>query len=671
MSTNDNTTWSHANQQYLMGMVKMIRAQLEKYSRSLKEKNEEPITQEYSSAKKELEQLSEAMPSLPALDRLVATLQLSAFERDILLLCAGVELDAGLGELIASLHGESSMMLPTFSLALAALPDPHWSVISPGGPLRYWRLIEVNKTQLVTRSPVRIDEHILHYLAGINDLHEKLKEIADRVYSEGYLVASQLELADRILHACTQKKDDAVVPVIQFLGTDRSDKITIAAHICSRLGLALYTISGYAISVNSHDISELTRLWNREAALNGYAMFLDCNDIDPGDKSRIQSLMNLLENIQGLVLLNGDQWTPELKRERIVFEIEKPTPREQLLLWQKVSEEKVDPQELQLEKLVSQFNLSANTIRTAGHEFFNNMHTNGSNGNDKPGQLQKKLWKVCCNHTRPQVDELAERIEPVAGWDDIVLPEAQKNILKEIAAQVKQRNKVYEEWGFAKKGSRGLGISALFAGESGTGKTMASEVLANELQLDLYKIDLSKVVNKYIGETEKNLKKVFDAAEDGGAILLFDEADALFGKRSDVKDSHDRYSNIEVSYLLQRMESYMGLAILTTNMKSALDKAFLRRIRFVIQFPFPDSMQRAEIWNKIFPAATPKKDIDVEKLARLNLPGGSIRNIAMNAAFFAADEGKPVLMSHISRAAKTEYDKLEKPLSNMEIKAWQ
>src|SRR4051812_7292842 len=158
-----------------------------------------------------------------------------------------------------------------------------------------------------------------------------------------------------------------------------------------------------------------------------------------------------------------------------------------------------------------------------------------------------------------------------------------------MAAHVRQRLRVYEEWGFARRSSRGLGISALFTGESGTGKTMASEVLANELQLDLYRIDLSQVVNKYIGETEKNLKRIFDAAEEGGAILLFDEADALFGKRSDVKDSHDRYSNIEVSYLLQRMEAYRGLAILTTNMKNALDKAFFRRIRFVVQFPFPDA----------------------------------------------------------------------------------
>ena len=175
-------------------------------------------------------------------------------------------------------------------------------------------------------------------------------------------------------------------------------------------------------------------------------------------------------------------------------------------------------------------------------------------------------------------------------------------ILRQLAAQARYRMKVYEIWGFAERGRRGLGVNALFAGSSGTGKTLAAEVLARALGLDLYRIDLSAVVSKYIGETEKNLKQVFDAAEEGGVLLLFDEADALFGKRGEVKDSVDRYANIEVGYLLQRMEGYQGLAILTTNLKSALDKAFQRRLRFTVDFPFPDAAQREAIWQRVFPA---------------------------------------------------------------------
>src|SRR6185312_5093877 len=222
------------------------------------------------------------------------------------------------------------------------------------------------------------------------------------------------------------------------------------------------------------------------------------------------------------------------------------------------------------------------------------------------GQIRPDdLWNVCRSLSRPKLEDLAQRIVPCATWDDLILPELQKQTLRQLAAQVRHRMRVYETWGFAAKGRRGLGVSALFTGLSGTGKTMAAEVLARELRLDLYRIDLSAVVSKYIGETEKNLKVVFDAAEEGGVVLLFDEADALFGKRSEVRDSHDRYANIEVSYLLQRMEAYRGLAILTTNMRDALDSAFLRRLRFVVSFPFPDADGRAEIWRRVFPPELP------------------------------------------------------------------
>jgi SpoVK/Ycf46/Vps4 family AAA+-type ATPase len=285
-------------------------------------------------------------------------------------------------------------------------------------------------------------------------------------------------------------------------------------------------------------------------------------------------------------------------------------------------------------------------------------------------QVNSFLWEACRSQARSRLDDLAQRIEPMATWEDIVLPETQLRGLKEIAAHVRQRARVYGAWGFASKGERGLGISALFAGASGTGKTMAAEVLANHLQLDLYKIDLSQMVSKYIGETEKNLRRVFDAAEEGGAILLFDEADALFGKRSEVKDSHDRYANIEVSYLLQRMEAYRGLAILTTNLKNAVDTAFIRRLRFIVEFPFPDARQRAEIWRHIFPSDTPLVNPEFSKLARLSIPGGNIRNIALHAAFLAAEAGESVTMFHLRQAAHSEYAKLEKPLTEGEIGGW-
>jgi SpoVK/Ycf46/Vps4 family AAA+-type ATPase len=240
------------------------------------------------------------------------------------------------------------------------------------------------------------------------------------------------------------------------------------------------------------------------------------------------------------------------------------------------------------------------------------------------------------------------------------LPETAQ--LQELAGQVEQRTRVYDEWGFGEKMSKGWGISALFAGESGTGKSMAAEVLANELRLNLYRIDLSAVVSKYIGETEKNLRRLFDAAEDGGALLFFDEADALFSKRSEVKDSHDRYANIETNYLLQRMEAYRGLAVLATNMRSALDHAFLRRLRFIITFPFPDLAQRRTIWDKVFPVRVPRGDLELDRLARFPLTGGMIHNIALNAAFVAARQGSMVTMPIVLDAVRAEFRKMERPV---------
>jgi SpoVK/Ycf46/Vps4 family AAA+-type ATPase len=239
-------------------------------------------------------------------------------------------------------------------------------------------------------------------------------------------------------------------------------------------------------------------------------------------------------------------------------------------------------------------------------------------------------------------------------------------VLRQIADQVRFRAVVTEDWGFAARGDRGLGVSALFTGPSGTGKTTAAEVIAGDLRLDLYVVDLSAVVSKYIGETEKNLSRVFEAAERSGAVLQFDEADALFGRRSEVKDSHDRYANIEVSYLLQRMESYRGLAILTTNLKTALDSSFLRRLGFVVQFPFPDAAGREQIWRRIFPPQTPTDRLDIPALARVPLAGGSIRSAAVRSAYLAAAAGRPVGMREVRAAVQAEYVKLDRPQTELE-----
>jgi ATP-dependent 26S proteasome regulatory subunit len=388
------------------------------------------------------------------------------------------------------------------------------------------------------------------------------------------------------------------------------------------------------------------------------------------DAARAGAVNRLSESLNSPLIISSVERQRALHKPVLTFDVRKPTAGEQRDIWRRALDEVPFNLNGKVEALVSQFNLNLRKVHAARAEALGQQLSGGQAGDDVPVDFGEALWDACRTQARPRLDDLAQRIEPAAGWAEIVLPELQLQTLREIAVHVRHRMTVYETWGFASKGARGLGISALFSGVSGTGKTMAAEVLANELRLDLYRIDLSAVVSKYIGETEKNLRRVFDVAEEGGAILLFDEADALFGKRSEVKDSHDRYANIEVSYLLQRMEAYRGLAILTTNLKSALDTAFMRRIRFIVQFPFPDAAQRAEIWRRIFPAETPTEKLDAIKLARLNVAGGNIRNIALNAAFLAADEGQPVRMAHLLSAAQSEYNKLEKSLTEDELRGW-
>ncbi len=581
------------------------------------------------------------------------------FERAVLLLCAGMELDSGFAASCAAAQGDPARRYPTFSLALAALPEPHWSAVSPAGPLRYWRLIDVGAGSTLTASPLRIDERVLHYLAGLEPWDDRLAGTIHPLGDTPEPVPSHRALADRLASALAAAGGQAL-PVVQLCGGDPAAKRAIAASACTTLGLRVQVLGAADLPTVPLELAELIRLWEREAVLSGSALLVDADELDGSDPARENALTRLADEVRGVVLLSVRERRMIRERRLLAADVPRPGRQEQGDLWRAaLGPEAAAKLDGQLDAVLSQFQLGIGGILSAGSQLALLGEANGHS-----------LWDACRAQSRPRLEGMAQRIEPVAGWNDLVLPEAQRDVLREVAVQVRRRQVVYEQWGFAGRGARGLGVSALFAGPSGTGKTMAAEVLARELRLDLYRIDLSTVVSKYIGETEKNLRRVFDAADEGGAILLFDEADALFGKRSEVKDSHDRYANIEVSYLLQRMEAYRGLAILTTNLKDSLDSAFLRRLRFVVQFPFPDVEQRAEIWRRVFPLETPTEGLEAEKLARLGVAGGTIRNIALAAAFLAADEGNPVRMAHLLRAARSEYLKLERPLSDAETRGW-
>jgi hypothetical protein len=661
MKTSTGDRWQSTNHQYLVAALAVVRGVLEQFLQSQDLSEEEATDDDLTP--QSLTAIAAIMPEPSALETLCDALDLSAFERDVLLLCAGMELDAAFPRLCAAIQGREHQAYPTFSLALTVLPDAHLSAIAPSSPLLHWGLIEVEESRIFTLSPLRISRWALLYLTGMPHLDQQLSGLMKPVDYSGSLLPSYEAIADQISTTWVEGSEQGVLPIVQLCGDEGTTKRAIAATACEQVGMGLYRLSAQAIPQDIRELENLLRLWQREVMLCDRALLVDCDGLYGEDSARESAMHQLLEEIGGIVLISSRDRRRLPQRPTLTVEVSKPTSMEQQALWKAALGEHQAAVNGQVEALVAQFDLSSSAIAAA-------CIAATPASSPSPSPLSTQLWDICRIQSRPRLEELAQRIEPAATWEELVLPQAQRQVLQDVAVHVRQRSQVYDTWGFGRKGSRGLGISALFAGSSGTGKTMAAEVLAAELRLDLYRIDLSSVVSKYIGEAEKNLRRVFDAAESSGVILLFDEADALFGKRSEVKDSHDRHANIEVSYLLQRMEAYRGLAILTTNLKDSLDQAFLRRLRFVVQFPFPDLQERAEIWRHIFPTATPTKGLEVEKLAQLNMAGGNIRNIAINAAFLAAEAKEVVQMSHVLQAAKREYTKLEKSLTDGEIRGW-
>ncbi|PSN10535.1 ATPase [filamentous cyanobacterium CCT1] len=605
-----------------------------------------------------------------ALGQLCQTFQLSPFEQGVVLLCAGVELDPTLRQLCAQAEPELKHGAPTFNLAGLVLAQGHWDAFVPASPLRHWQLIEVGASRQLMTAPLRIDERILHQLMGIPYLDERLTGLLRSVAMPEVSVPSHQEQIEAIVASWWQP--GPARSLVQLCGADRDTKAAIATVACAQLGLSLFSLSTNALPTNPADLHQFLRLWEREAMLSNAALLLEWDDTHELDAARENAIALLIEAVTSPLLISSRNRQALPQQATLTLEIGSPTPSEQRHLWQTTLGDRAATLNGYVETLVSQFNLNASVIQAAGSQVhgYHALHQNDS-GQRTDTDVRDLIWGVCRVQSRPQLDDLAQRIDPKEAWADLILPAQQKQMLLDLVAHVRQRSRVYEHWGFAGRSNRGLGISALFSGISGTGKTMAAGSIAHELKLDLYRIDLSSVVSKYIGETEKNLRRVFDAAEAGGVILLFDEADALFGKRSDVKDSHDRYANMEVSYLLQRMEAYRGLAILTTNLKEAIDPAFLRRIRFVVRFPFPEYGDRIAIWERIFPAQTPTQDLNFKKLAKLNLAGGNIRNIALNATFIAAEaNSSAVTMEHLLKATQNEYLKLERQLTEAEVKGW-
>jgi AAA+ superfamily predicted ATPase len=671
-ASNTTRIWYYQNRQYLIDYIKHTKSLLEPLSTNA---SAEVNKNANESSKPPIWPSDNIL--LPSLETLSRKFHLSQFEKMMLVLCIGAEIDGQISTLCSKIYNNPEVKFPTFDIAFRAFPNPQWKAILPDSNLRRYQLIQISnqKTSPLISSTIRIHERILHYVLGFErNMESGLAYLAKPVRIVAPIADSHMIHVKKAVDLFKSQPEKGRIPVFHLWGPDSSGKLIVAQKSCVALGLGLLSISAELIPSKNEDEEWFSSLLSRECILSNHAVYVDAENIEEPSKKIVARFAE--NSLVPIIFIGTREPLTFLNRSFLSLEVKRPTRDDQQNIWKKcimrhpLSKDTKSRFLIEIDSLVDRFSFDAVSIEGIVDKFVSMRKDKFSNTEEDLQFLYSLIQSSSYRNTKTKLGELAEEIIPVATLDDIILPTSRKKTLHTIIIHFKHRRKVLNEWGYGKKSNRGRGIVALFAGESGTGKTMAAESIANELKSDLYRIDLSMVASKYIGETEKNLKKIFDAAESNESILFFDEADALFGKRSEVKDSHDRYANMEVGYLLQRIESYDGVVILATNFKQNLDSAFMRRIRFIVDFPFPDADNREEIWKRTFPITAPIETLDFKFLSKLSITGGHIRNIALSAAFLAAEEGTSISMDQIRRAAEAEYGKLGRTMSVSETGEW-
>jgi SpoVK/Ycf46/Vps4 family AAA+-type ATPase len=676
----------------------------------------------------ELEEiLPEAVREGTRLSWLQQAFDLTPFDLDVILLALVPELDLRYERLYAYLQDDVTRRRPSVDLALNLLSPSaearltNRTHFAPEATLIRHNLIHLNADPQHIQPPLlshylKLDDQIVRLLLRQESLDSRLAPFCEMV---GPAVSvDELPLSadmKRALPALIVQAKEARQPLrLYFYGPRGTGKRRTAEALAGEIGRPLLVMDLARVLAANMRFDQLLKVLFREAWLQDAILYLDGLDALRGDERIIpyQHLLDVLAENAGITILAGIQpWLPAGHRPLGVIAVPFAIPdfAERGACWQThLASAGITLNPDDLDTLAGRFRLTPNQIAEAvaiarNHASWRaaaqladqaitglsrNIHSlsmesslepfplmgegEGEGDNSNTHYLQPTLndfFTAARAQTGHDLAALTKKIAPKYTWKDIVLPDDALAQLREICQRVAYRHRVLDEWGFDRKLSLGKGINALFSGPSGTGKTMAAEILANALGLDLYKIDLSAVVSKYIGETEKNLERIFTAAENANAILFFDEADALFGKRSEVRDAHDRYANIEIAYLLQKMEQYDGLAILATNLRQNMDEAFIRRLQFIVEFPFPDEAHRYRIWQVHFPVEAPRdKEIDCTFLARqFRLSGGNIKNIVLGAAFGAAANGGKIDMDQLIRATKREYQKMGRVPSESEF----
>lgn len=626
-----------------------------------------------------------------ALPQLALIFGLSELEMQMIVIALAPELARKYDRIYAYLQDDITRKRPSVDLVLSLLcsqPAARWrlrTAFAEQAPLLRAEILHlVDDLQNPSGSSdlgrfVQVTPRLLSYLLGNNQpdgrLLDYIRLLPPTTSLEQVWLAPALkrQLATLLQHHFGRRDAPTERLVFYFHGREQVGKRTLAHALCGELACPLLYVDVELLA--GEDLPALLRLILREGLLLQAAICLDHLDgwleEEQKAKGQLKRLAQLAADYGWLLFLCAEKPLPTAHYFAGITlqQVELPTPEATVrqLAWQQALVEQgvADPDNW-AQHLAAHFRLTPGQIRGAvadarqEHRF---------QQGEAPLALSD-LYGACRRQSNQKLGELAARIDPRQGWAALVLPSAQMVQLQEICSQVRQRTRVFTEWGFDQKLTYGKGLSVLFSGPPGTGKTLAAEVIAHELQLALYTVDLSSVVSKYIGETEKNLSKIFQEAENSNAILFFDEADALFGKRTEVSDAHDRYANIETSYLLQRMEKYEGVVILATNLRENMDEAFTRRIRVIVEFPFPDEASRLQIWQRHFPAAAPLDDaVDFAYLARqFKIAGGNIKNIVLNSAFLAAENGRVIGMEHLLQGAKREFEKIGRVWNTQRVK---
>jgi hypothetical protein len=622
----------------------------------------------------------------PLLAGLAESHGLSCFDLDVALIALAPELDLRYERVYAFIQDDMTRRRPTVELALnllcptVAAKLSRRAHFSSDAPLLRGELLHLVPDPNQTHPPLpahylKLDEQVVRLLLEQPGLDARLAPFCELIEPAARLEELPVEgETKRALSRLAALWCEAGRPLkLHFHGPRGANKRRAAEAMAAEAGARLLSID----LTRLHDpagFGQTLRLALREAEMRGAILYAEGLDALRADDraAHAKQLAEALGACGGCVILAGEQegLAGVLRGSLRVIDVPFGTQdfAQRRACWQEaLRREGVLLDSADLDALAGRFRMTQGDIASAvaaasDRALWRDAARPHADAPDPHAArpTPDDIFACARAQARHNLGTLARKVEANYGWADLVLPPDQLSQLEEICLQVKHRQVVYGDWGFDRKLSLGKGLNALFAGPPGTGKTMAAEVIARELHLDLYKIDLSQVVSKYIGETEKNLDRIFREARASYAILFFDEADALFGKRSEVKDAHDRYANIEVGYLLQKMEEYDGIAVLATNLRHHMDDAFVRRMHVIIEFPFPDEEYRRRIWEVSFPREAPlAEDVDFGHLARAaKMAGGNIKSITLAAAFYAAAEGGEIRMSHMMRAARREHQKL-------------